>query len=115
MNYGLRLNLLALQGSFTTNMQGKNATKLCLVIPIADASLYLGQKGCYIDLSAIEVRNPGDNTHILKQRLDKATYNAMTEEERSRIPIMGNMRPFTPKSAPNVETMRPEDCDDLPF
>lgn len=39
----------------------------------------------------------------------------MTEDERSRIPIMGNMRPFTPKSAPNVETMRPEDCDDLPF
>ena len=39
----------------------------------------------------------------------------MTEEERSRIPIIGNMRPFTPKLAPNVETMRPVACDDLPF
>ena len=44
MNYGLRLNLLALQGSFTTNMQGTNATKLCLVIPIDDDSLYPVQK-----------------------------------------------------------------------
>lgn len=93
-NQSIKLNLLALKGAFVTNLKGKAETKQCLIIPVSDADLYVGQKGCYLNLTAYETQNSkyGD-THFVRQELSKDTYAALTDEQRKAIPIMGNMKP----------------------
>jgi len=116
MNYSIRQDLLKLNGAFVTNLKGKTATKRCLVIPIDDARLYLGQKGCYLDMVAMEMQSSkyGD-THFLKQNLDKDTYESMTEEERKNRPILGSMRPLK-KAEQSIETARIAETEEiLPF
>ena len=46
-NFGIKIDLLKLKNSFVTNLKGKAATKRCLVIPIDDSGVYLGEKGVY--------------------------------------------------------------------
>ena len=97
------------------------------VSKIDKASIYEGQKGKYITLQVSEVKNSqyGD-THIVKQVLSKDRYNAMSEDERKNIPIIGNMKPskFQPvqtvvaeevKSVADVPTPAQEQSNDLPF
>ena len=86
-NYSIKADLLKLKGSFLTNLKGKTATKRCLVIPIDDSNLFVGEKGVYLNLTAIEMREEryGD-THVLKQSLPKDVYQAMTDEERNAQP-----------------------------
>ena len=69
-NFGIKIDLLKLKNSFVTNLKGKAATKRCLVIPIDDSGVYLGEKGVYLNLTAVEMREQryGD-THVLKQSL----------------------------------------------
>lgn len=52
-NSSIKVNLLQLKGAFVTNLKGKTATKRCLVIPVDDANIYVGQKGCYLNMTAI--------------------------------------------------------------
>lgn len=113
-NYGIRLDLLRLQGAFTRNLKGKTATKRCLIIPIDDnPGFYLGEKGCYLNLSAFETQNNqyGD-THLVKQNLPKEQRERMTEDERNAIPIVGNMRPLQPQGGTVSGTMSANDFDD---
>ena len=102
-NYTISTDLLKLQGAFISNLKGKATTKQCLCIPIDDAGLYLGQKGCYLDLAAFQLQNSqyGD-THCVKQSLSKQKRDAMTEEERKALPIIGNMRPIQSKTQNSV-------------
>lgn len=121
-NYGIKIDLLKLKGSFLTNLKGKTATKRCLVIPIDDSNLFVGEKGCYLNLTAIEMREEryGD-THVLKQSFPKEVYQAMTEEERYAQPILGSLKPISPappKEMPvtqTTDTTAVENEDDLPF
>lgn len=64
------------------------------VSKIDKASIFHGEKGKYVMLDVVEVKNSqyGD-THFVKQVLSKERYQAMTEEERKKIPILGNMKP----------------------
>lgn len=119
-NFGIKIDLLKLKNSFVTNLKGKAETKRCLVIPIDDAQLFLGEKGIYLNLTGVEMQEVRyDDTHVVKQQLPKDTYQAMTEEERKQQPILGSMRPIasvqkqmevrTTTDSTQVET------DDLPF
>ena len=93
-----------------------------MVIPIDDSGVYLGEKGVYLNLTAVEMREQryGD-THVLKQSLAKEVYLALIEEERMAQPIFGALIPIecqllqievtqTTNAAEAVE-----DPDDLPF
>ena len=115
-NSGIKVNLLKLQGALVTNLKGKTETKRCLVIPVDDARLYVGQKGCYLNMTAIEMQNSqyGD-THCIKQNLDREVYEAMTDEERNAMPIIGSMRPLEKPQAALDTTFMVETNEDLPF
>lgn len=115
-NSSIKVNLLQLKGAFVTNLKGKTATKRCLVIPVDGANIYVGQKGCYLNMTAIEMQNSqyGD-THCIKQNLEKSVYDAMTEEQRRAMPIIGSMRPLEKSQAALDTSYMVETNDDLPF
>lgn len=125
-NYGIRIDLLKLQGAFMRNLQGKTATKKCLIIPVDDNdSMYLGEKGCYLNMTAIEMENPqyGDS-HCIKGNIPKERRESMTEEQRRAQPILGGMKTLQPKPQPTMEvhgtrgygSFGPSnDEDELPF
>lgn len=121
-NYGIKVDLQKLQNAFLRNFTGKTAVKRCICIPIDDnPCLYLGEKGCYLDLVAIEQENPryGD-THYVRGNIPKELYDKMTEEQRNSYPILGNMRPIGPKQQTvtgtvNMDAPEDEQQDDLPF
>lgn len=124
-NYKIKINLLRLQGAFVTTLKGKTSAKRCLCIPIDDAHLFLGEKGCYLDANAWEMRDPNafGASHYIKQRFTKEVHNALTEEQRRAIPILGDMSPRQEYSADGVPVPQPatqppqavESEDELPF
>lgn len=92
-NISIKNNLLALEGATVMNIKGKNGEVKCIVIPIEMASLYHGEKGVYLDTTAIPLTNPREgskDTHLVKQSFGKEKFNAMSEEEKKAIPILGN-------------------------
>ena len=118
MNYFIKLNLLKIKSAAVMSITGKSATKKCLVIPIEDAHLFAGEKGVYVDLSAWEMRDPkGQDTHLIRQSLPKEIYEAMTEEEKNAMPIVGSIRPITAKEPPVSGHITHENIEDgdLPF
>ena len=121
-NFSIKTDLLKLKGAFVTNLKGKTATKRCLIIPVDDAGLFIGEKGVYLNLTAIEMREPKyQDTHCVKVSLDKERYDAMSEEERNAQPIIGGMRQLERQTAEIVVTSTLDgsqvlgDDDDLPF
>lgn len=121
-NYSIKTDLLKLKGAFVTNLRGKTATKRCLIIPIDEAGLFVGEKGVYLNLTAIEMQNPKfSETHCVKVSLDKERYDAMTEEERQAQPIIGGMKQLERKQSEMAVTGQIdgsqafEDDNDLPF
>lgn len=90
-NISIKLDLQKLTGA-TVMPVGKDNVE-CLVIPIAIANLFKGTKGIYIDLTAIPLTNPkqdSKDTHLIKQSFSKEKYAAMSEDERKATPIVGN-------------------------
>ena len=81
------------------------------VSKIDKASIYKGKKGLYVTLDVVEVKNSqyGD-THFVRQVLSKERYQAMTEDERKKIPILGNMEPskFQPIERVEAEEVKPQ-------
>ena len=97
-NFGIKLDLLKVTGAFLTNFKGRTQTKRCLVIPIDDSGMYLGQKGLYLDLTAIELREPQyQDTHCIKQSLPKEVFEQLTDEQKQQLPILGGLRPIERK------------------
>lgn len=119
-NFGIKIDCLKLKGAFMRNLQGKTTTKRCLIIPVDDCDgMYLGEKGCYLNLTAIEMQEPKFNdTHCIKAELPKEQRETMTEEEIRNIPIIGGMRTIERKQ-PTMSvtgTFGNENFDDdLPF
>lgn len=64
------------------------------VTKIDKESLYKGEKGTYMTLDVLEVKNSkyGD-THMVKQVLSKEKYQSLSDEQKKQIPILGNMSP----------------------
>lgn len=103
-NYSIKADLLKLQGAFVTNIKGRTTTKRCLCIPIEGSGLFLGEKGCYLNMTAIEMQNPQySDTHCIKVQFDKAVYERMTEQQRAAQPIMGGMHELRKKQQAAVD------------
>ena len=120
-NYGLKMNLLALGGAFVANIQGKTAKKRCVCIPIDDAHLYEGEKGVYLNINMWVSKNSqyGDS-HYLTQNLSKEVRDAMTDEQKKSLPILGNVKvmelpPKQMQEAVEIPASATDDLDDLPF
>lgn len=43
-NFNIKLNLLKVQRAFLTNLKGKSETKRCLIIPVDDAQMFVGER-----------------------------------------------------------------------
>lgn len=121
-NYGIKLDLLKLKGASVRNIQGRTATKRCLIIPVDECDgMFLGEKGCYLNLTAIEMQNPQYNdTHCIKPDLSREKREAMTEEEQRAIPIVGGLHTIEIKQPTmqvrgtmGAEAFAPD--EDLPF
>ena len=71
----------------------------------------------------LEMENPQfKETHCIKQSLDKEIYEALSEEQRQALPIIGGMKPLVKKAAPQMNVgstfdgaQAVENTDDLPF
>ena len=121
-NFSIKVNLLKLTGAFLINFKGNTTTKRCVVIPIDDSNLFLGEKGLYLDLSALELNEPKyQESHCIKQSLPQEVFEKMSEEERKATPIIGGMRVMEKKqTAIAIDTTYDasaavEDPTDLPF
>lgn len=121
-NLQIKVNLTKIPGAALVNLKGKEATKQCIVIPVEDAHLFVGEKGVYLNLTGIAFKEPKyDDTHLIKQSLDKETYSAMTKEQQDAQPIIGGIRPFVSTTVPMQAsgTMEIEPAagegSDLPF
>ena len=106
-NFGIKIDLLKLKNSFVTNLKGKAATKRCLVIPIDDSGVYLGEKGVYLNLTAVEMREQryGD-THVLKQSLAKEVYERRGTHGTAHIRGVETYRKPTAANGSNADYQR---------
>lgn len=121
-DFKIKLNLKKLVNTGVMNVKGQNSAKRCVVIPIDDNFIYEGQNGnLYLNLRAVTLKNPQEDTHFIKVAVPKAAYEKMTDEHRKNIPIVGNMSPATQqqaaqKSAQPTQTAVAETTDEpLPF
>lgn len=112
-NFTISVNLQKLKNVGLVTVNGKTGKKRCVCIPVDDnPEIYVGAKGIYLGLVAIERKemNEHNETHIIKGNLPKEVRDAMSEEERKGLPIIGSVRAMG-QAAPQVQT---ED-EDLPF
>lgn len=120
-NFNVKINLMRVKGASLVNLKGTYVTKQCIVIPVEDSGLFIGEKGVYLNLQAIELKEAKyDQTHLVKMDVDSDTYKAMTEEEKNAIPIVGSMKKREFQSQPMQATETAEfsggdNADDLPF
>ena len=117
-NYAIKLDLKKIQGTFVTKIAGKTQTKTCICIPTDSTGIFLGEKGCYLDLVAWEMENPKyEDTHSIKPNLSKSLRDSLTEEQRRSIPFIGGLRPLEQKggAAHATGSTEVEDPNDLPF
>ena len=84
-NISIKLNLKQLS-HVEREMTGKDGKKIkCLIIPIEENKLFVGEKGVYLDITAIEIKDRSKftesqkDTHLLKQSFSKDIYDAMSE------------------------------------
>ena len=120
-SYAIKVNLKCLQHTGLVNVKGRK----CVLIPVDDnAEIFVGEKGIYLNLTAIEMKQASQfgDTHFLKGNLDKEAFEKLTEEERKALPIVGNMRPIERKvaeqpAAPiaDADIAPADEEDDLPF
>ena len=117
-NFSLKVNLLKLRNTVVAMVPGRRETKRCVIVPVDDNHLFVGEKGVYLDLSGIEMRERRfDDTHVLKQNLPREVYQGMSDEERREMPIVGTMRPMvTERREVEVSgTARVDAGEDWPF
>lgn len=107
MNYNLKIDIKKLHKAFVMPVNGKNGAVECVVIPTSE--FYKGKNGeLYCNLEVIEKKTVGNygDTHFAKQQLEKASYTALTEEQKKAIPIIGS---FQPSKFGNIETVVAEE------
>ena len=121
-NYSIKIDLQKLQNAFLRKFTGKTATKTCICIPIEDnPSLFLGEKGCYLNLTANAQDNSQyGNSHFVRGDIPRELYDQMTAEQRKSFAILGNMKPILPKqqqvdATTSMDAPEDQPQDDLPF
>ena len=114
-NYNIKIDLNKMKDVVFAKVNGRR----CVIIPVdGNTEIFVGEKGIYLSMSAIELRNPSQfgDTHIIKPLLGKKAYEAMSEEQRKNIPILGNMaeRRASQMEASEIPSASIEVDDDLP-
>lgn len=118
----ISIDLTQLSGA---SLQGDN-----IIIPCKQNDIYITDKNKAY-LSLVAQPSPSSKfgeTHYVKRRLSKAVYNAMTQEERNRFPIIGSAKEYvytntasnTSKNEPTEQRKTPKqdsnvDINDMPF
>ncbi len=122
MNYSEKIDLLKLKDTFMANIKGKNDTKKCIIIPVEDNHIYIGEKGVYLNLTVIELNDKKYQSFIVKVDIPKEIREKMSEEERKSQPIIGGLKEIERREPSPIEpsaTIDPstsmENYDDLPF
>ncbi len=120
-NISVKLNLAGLKHA-VKKMKGQTSDEIeCLVIPIDLNKLYRGEKGLYLDLTLIEIKDRSKqapdqkDTHLVKQSFSKDYYDSLTEEQRKEFPILGNAILWSQNSNEPELSKPQEKHDDLPF
>jgi hypothetical protein len=115
-NLNIKINLLDLKCARRFEKSQSGLVE-CLIIPIEQNYLYVGEKGVYLDLSAFELKEKkGNKTHLIKQQLPKDVFKALTDEQKRDTPILGDVTTWEhtePEPASNAASLQPD--DDLPF
>lgn len=135
-NLAIKINLTRIPGVIFTKLTGKSGLqKDCIVIPVEDCHLFVGEKGVYLDLSAYEFKEQKySDSHMVKQSFSKEaleeiksialTINPnLTESELQDVvnkanPIIGGIKPFQrTEMQPTQTDFTPPagDGSDLPF
>lgn len=113
LQFSLKANKI--HKAFVKEIQGKSETKKCLCIPVD--TMFEGRDGdLYINFDCIE-KQSDYSTHFIKQQLSKDDYNALNDEQKKQIPIIGNLQ--NKKSSTDVKTEKKKDDvpvdDKMPF
>lgn len=120
-NLNIKLNMLALKNAGVALLTGKSGNKKkCLIIPVDDNNMYIGQSGVYLSLVAWSTDKLQDGkTHLVKLSYTKELIDAMTDIEKKAIPIIGDIRTFgNLRENLGVQYQNEEgvsNFDDLPF
>ncbi len=94
-NLSMNLNLLKFKNAAVVELKGSTATKKCLVIPIEDNCLFVGESGVYFN--AVAWRNSklqDGKTHLIKQSFKKELIEMMSDDERKALPVFGDIKEF---------------------
>lgn len=124
-NISINLNLTQLK-HVRKKMQGISGEVDCLIIPIKENDLFVGEKNISLSLSAFSLKSKKENsktTHIIKQQYSKELYDLLTDEEKRQMPIIGDAVYWgLIESAPVASSILSENTaysqeepDDLPF
>lgn len=119
-NISIKINLRQFK-NVIKEMTRKDGSKVkCLVIPIDSNNFHEGEKGIYVDLTAMEIKNKANDskdTHLIKQNLPKEVYEALSEEERMSMPVVGHAIVWGRQEPEpqHADISSNEDNDDLPF
>lgn len=103
-NYNFKMDLSKLDGFGVVNLTGKSGkTKKCVVIPIEDNHIFEGNKGVYLDLVCVETQNSqyGDSHFVSRSKTKEEQEQEKKTNERLKLPILGNLKPFETKSSGN--------------
>lgn len=86
----IKLNLTQLKHAVTKTSTGVEI----ICIPIDSNHLYKSDKGnLYLDLIAWPLKTPTkEQSHLVKQSYPKSVLDAMTDEQKKEIPIIGNVK-----------------------
>lgn len=118
-----KINLAALKNAAIIT-SGQNKDVDCIIIPIAQNHLFRSDKGAvYLDLIGFETpadKRKGKDTHLVKQSLSKDVQDAMSEEEKKAMPILGNFIDWSQADGGNSNSVEQgakiaEGLEDLPF
>ena len=114
-NFNIRIDLKKMKNVVFAKIDGKK----CIVIPVAEnPEVFVGEKGIYLSMSAIELRSPSQfgDTHLVNPLLDKKVYECMSDDQRKNLPILGNMRErrASEMAASEIPVASVDIYDDLP-
>lgn len=122
MNYSEKIDLLKLKDVFLANMKGRTATKKCVIIPVEDNFIFIGEKGVYLNLTCIELRDKKYQSFVVKLEIPEEIREKMSEDECKAQPIIGGLKEIKRREPVPMEvatTIDPavsmENTDDLPF
>lgn len=112
-NFTTKIDLLKFAGAQL--VQTKKGKRGVFIPTDGNPMIFVGAKGVYLNLSHIRLKADGKygDTHLVRGHIDRDTFDAMSEEQRRALPILGNSRPMqtAEMAATSIEL---SDDDDLP-